>query len=49
MKTADGLDRFDAHQLGVRLNIDVDVKNSSVFDVDSTNVKTACAKETEVN
>ncbi len=32
---------FDAHQLGVRLNFDVDVKNSAVFDVDGTNVKTA--------
>ena len=28
----------DTHQLGVRLNFEVDVKNSAVFDVDSTHV-----------
>ncbi len=32
---------FDAHQLGVRLNFDIDVKNSAVFDVDGTNVRMA--------
>ncbi len=32
---------FDAHQLGVRLNFDVDVKILLNFDVEGTNVKTA--------
>ncbi len=32
---------FDARQLGVRLNFDVDVKILLNFDVDGTNVKTA--------
>ncbi len=32
---------FDTHQLGVRLNFDVDVKILLNFDVDGTNVKMA--------
>ncbi len=36
-----GLDFFGAHQFGVRLNFDVDVKNSDIFDVDGTNEKMA--------
>ena len=41
-----GLDCFfNAHQLGVRSNFDVDVKILLNFDVDSTNVKTAIHAE----
>ncbi len=32
---------YDAHQLGIRLKFDVDVKILLNFDVDGTNVKTA--------